>query len=542
MEITHSKGSPFHGKASIVPKEAIKAAKQDIAETVSSSFEALQSEAARTHADILLGDRTDASYPINRLQVKVRQAKAKLEQLKSQYGFQSNNRVQELLVKGELQVAQLERAVEALQVFNTPEGKHVLKAKKEVIELLGQAHKKPKEAACLLVEAQKKLHMAFPSAGNVLLAREMSALQRRLGYQANWQLTLTAPEAKLFKTYQEQDHKLKLGSKSLERYCSVVSKIYATRFINGSEGRETDWLAAQELGGQAEIRELVVSFTKLHRGTELKLMPKELVTTSAGALIKKMHYLAKECLKSLDELQVDKHDLVQNPSDGLRERLELGTKSRVDRSQEQLAKYEESMAFLSAKGQRKKLVKRLEAKRAEILASIAVLHSTYSVLGEASQDIRNAILGLEQHKVLQEIFSSLRRVRVDKGVQLDAGAKVPEVRKALDKLISKRGTECTLVHTLKQQFTQIAADALSSKSGSKKLLSGIKKVSSSEERAFKRFVSVLSLQVEAYAFATETTKSQIESNMARLQEAIDANPKLKNDLLIQELMRNWSLD
>ncbi len=94
--------------------------------------------------------------------------------------------------------------------------------------------------------------------------------------------------------------------------------------------------------------------------------------------------------------------------------------------------------------------------------------------------------------------------------------------------------------TLQNELAEIAANALSSKKGSKQLLSGAMKASSADKRPFKRFASVLSMQVEAYPFATDQQKVQIASNIARLQEAIEKNPKLNADKGISDLMARLS--
>ena len=105
----------------------------------------------------------------------------------------------------------------------------------------------------------------------------------------------------------------------------------------------------------------------------------------------------------------DKNGLMQNPSDGYRISIEDGIKKKVVQSQEELTKCEDGIAYLAAKGKHTKQLKRLETRRAEIIANIATLQSSRTSFQLASKEALNAVLGLEQHKIVQEIFSSSAR-------------------------------------------------------------------------------------------------------------------------------------
>ena len=236
------------------PKEVVKAAKKEITEVVEHSFETLQGEAAKVHADILKGTDVDAGHLIHQLKTKLDGAKNQLEDLKKRYSREDSGQVHELLVKGELQVVQLEQSIKALQVLDSKEGKKVLEAKKIVSGLLNEALKKPKEAISLLIQAQKALGRCRGT-GRRFVKTGDRVLQKRLGYQAKTQLALKGSligvsEKSLLKSYTEgKCQPLKSPSKrDLEKYQSIVSKAYALRFITGYEGTHEEWTTIQRLG------------------------------------------------------------------------------------------------------------------------------------------------------------------------------------------------------------------------------------------------------------------------------------------------------
>ncbi len=141
------------------PKEVVKAAKKEITEVVEHSFETLQGEAAKVHADILKGTDVDAGHLIHQLKTKLDGAKNQLEDLKKRYSREDSGQVHELLVKGELQVVQLEQSIKALQVLDSKEGKKVLEAKKIVSGLLNEALKNLRKLFLYLFRRRKRWTM-----------------------------------------------------------------------------------------------------------------------------------------------------------------------------------------------------------------------------------------------------------------------------------------------------------------------------------------------------------------------------------------------
>ena len=533
--------TPAMGVGGVPDRKQVNEASKEIKQVIQSCMKELKA-ADETHTEILLGSTGNIAQLAQNLDKKVKDARQAVNNVKAAYGSYDDGKVQQLLLKANSRLEQLVKTQEQIKIWSTPQGQAVLEAKAGVNSLLGLSLKKKNDPIECLNQAREKLNqIKGMAAADPVLKAEVDRLETRLNHQADRELALSGKELQVAKNFKKGQGLAAAEPKVLE---SLVQKTLMRALITGQKDTAV-WPAVAEaarrggpsaaLWSSAEANASLEAPATIQRGNFARFLTKD-PAPSAAVLSNDMKKLAKDALKLEDQVRKLGDKMMANPSEakGLQAKVLFEEiDAQITEQEERLKQCQDQLAELAVYKRYQGKIPALEARQADLIASIASLKSERAAL----ETVATHVQGLDQHLRIQELLGALRKVGSDSKAEKTAGVTLLETHKAIQ-LLGRDHEFMALQQTLSHQLQALTNDATTLTDHKQNLLGRItgSNTELTSKNDFRRFGIILSKEAAAALFgppegveaARDTVKAlrRVMRDNSELKEYIEGDPKL----------------
>lgn len=528
--------------------------------------------AETTHTKLLIGDpgtTGNIDELVKNLDQKVMEARTAVHVAKQQYGSYDSGKVQQLLVRAETRLQKLQKIQEQVKVWGSPAGMQVLRVKHDVQTRLDSAYDKKNNPADLLLEAQQILNEVSKDTHPPLLRREIEHLQARLIHQANKQLALNSREKHEVKNYSK---KTSFGNeKRIEKKSEVLEtlsqKTFVRTFITGKQ-EPAAWSAAKAFTEQSKNESLADLLGQSEKSNKTEVLETKNTEsflarfirpeTGVSTLIKDMEGISKSSFKLQKQMTKMEERMLTHPSETIATEVFQEIHEKTAQLTARLAICEDRLDKLAASKKNLSRVPDLQRRRAVLQMSLTSLRAEK----EAVEGLVESVQGLKRHKAIQQLFSTLRKVKSSSKIEKNA-AKTLAAADFEIQVLAKDPRYGDLSKTLAQQLKAISGDAIKMTENKEKLLGSIKgekdtsllgRIKSSirmstapkltTENDFRRFGIILSKQAALALYGdNEAARGGGRENVRVLRQIMNTNLALREyiaaDPKMAQLMRNY---